>query len=440
MKRKILSIVLTLATLVGCFACFASAAGAATEAPASSSKSSASYLDLYVKEGLVALFDAYGAATADGDVTTWQPVNFYGKAGYSSYADPSSYTTSLVKGSNLGWKWEDGYLSHYWHTDPGDRCKDDDSVFNIDEVGALLADDYDYTVQAVYQYVLPYNTKQSSAPIIEGNVITNFTKLGDGTGSGCFLLLKAAPVKIGDFEITYLWYYPYLTNWNINRIGVYYETMPDNRNYLYTSEYYTGAKPADLVDENGTAIASPFVQMSPETGVFERSFIRTSATSITIHDYSPIPRWHGGGYGSNDLTLSVNNTASTKMHLLGDAAQRAYSVRVYNKVLTDAEINRNHLADLCGYYGIDVSGILAMSDADIATLANAAKDIKIARVVSEKEDLKRSLLDAIGRMEPAPDLSAEERQMTDYDKLYIGADGVKSENGAGLIASSCGCR
>ena len=54
------------------------------------------YRDLYVKEGLVALFTAYEATASDTTLTSWTPANYYGIKGYEDYIDPSTYTASRV--------------------------------------------------------------------------------------------------------------------------------------------------------------------------------------------------------------------------------------------------------------------------------------------------------------------------------------------------------
>ena len=49
-----------------------------------------SYLDLYVKDGLVALFDGYSVAASSTPLTEWKPVDLYGRAGYEDYSFCSS--------------------------------------------------------------------------------------------------------------------------------------------------------------------------------------------------------------------------------------------------------------------------------------------------------------------------------------------------------------
>ncbi len=83
MKKRILSFVLMLSMLISLFTVFATTTSAAsgddsTPSPKSSG-AGASYLDLYVKEGLVALFDGFGLSASPDAATEWKAVDLSGK-------------------------------------------------------------------------------------------------------------------------------------------------------------------------------------------------------------------------------------------------------------------------------------------------------------------------------------------------------------------------
>ena len=46
----------------------------------------------------------------------------------------------------------------------------------------------------------------------------------------------------------------------------------------------------------------------------------------------------------------------------------AYAVRVYNRLLSDAEQTRNHFVDLCYAFGVDVTGLTLVKEEDLAAL------------------------------------------------------------------------
>ncbi len=83
----------------------------------------------------------------------------------------------------------------------------------------------------------------------------------------------------------------------------------------------------------------------------------------------------------SSFTKTVTQVASKQANLtfFNSVPADAYSIRVYDRTLSTAELQQNHFADLCAFYGADISGLLALSETDraaaIAKLATAAKDL-----------------------------------------------------------------
>ena len=183
MKRT-LALILVLATLL-CLFPFAVSAEEAE--PVAQSEESGSYLDLYVKEGLVALYDAYSATAQEAytdteNHATWTAVDFYEKEGYDAYLDPASYYAQMLCGTQLIWKWEDGYLLHYPKNDTpatSGNGRDDPYSF-IRWYGETLPQavmtsaDAQFTVQQVYQ-LLGGMTQDMylSTPKVENGAVVN---------------------------------------------------------------------------------------------------------------------------------------------------------------------------------------------------------------------------------------------------------------------------
>ena len=72
-----------------------------------------------------------------------------------------------------------------------------------------------------------------------------------------------------------------------------------------------------------------------------------------------------------DLKLNDNNGGGVPNTLFGyhTTGGRLYAVRYYEGTLTDAQRARNHLADLCKYFRLDITGIDALHENDLGYLA-----------------------------------------------------------------------
>ena len=85
--KRFLSLFLVLCTLL----CLFPVAVSANEGgEGGESEATATYLDLYVKDGLVALFDGYSMTASETAPNKWVPVNLFGVDGYDDYIDPTT--------------------------------------------------------------------------------------------------------------------------------------------------------------------------------------------------------------------------------------------------------------------------------------------------------------------------------------------------------------
>ena len=387
MKRT-LALLLVLATLLCLFPVAASAEAAAPAAE----RENGSYLDLYVKKGLVALYDAYSGVAADAFEATakWAPVDFYGKEGYDAYADLSVSTADLMAGVNMRWKWENGYLVKSSHTDTPSQAtghRDDNySFIRLNKLGEqLLADaNAQLTVQQVYQ-LLGGITKDIylSTPKVENGVVVNASTITayPYTYSGGF--------KIGDLDSSYdyhTWVYDgKLTQGGVWRASFTGDSYDDSLYFL--GEYYNVLQGADASN------ASRWVRMG-ETGIVEETVTRTSSTAYNVHFRNGLT--YTNGTVSTDYRCTVDALGSTEISLQRGIRARVYSIRIYNTVLSDDENNQNHLADLLGFYGINVADILAFDAEELGALASATADLSIAKDSSEyaqKRAALRSVVD-----------------------------------------------
>ncbi len=62
--------------------------------------------------------------------------------------------------------------------------------------------------------------------------------------------------------------------------------------------------------------------------------------------------------GSATATAELPAKSATSLIFVENQPADVYAIRIYNRVLTEAELLQNHFADLCAYYGLDVSAFL----------------------------------------------------------------------------------
>ena len=177
MKKRILSFVLMLSMLISLFTVFATGTSAASgdegTPSAQSSGSSVTYLDLYVKDGLVALFDAYGAKASTTAITTWSPVDLYGKAGYNDYLAATEYSFYSNKTAHT-WYSYDGYIAPTLNSGANAWSY---TCLNVDAIGAVIGTDY--SVQEVYD-PFAFGTASQVEPVLNGTTVTNFEQFSWG--------------------------------------------------------------------------------------------------------------------------------------------------------------------------------------------------------------------------------------------------------------------
>ncbi len=119
---------------------------------------------------------------------------------------------------------------------------------------------------------------------------------------------------------------------------------------------------------------------------------RMSVTRTTASDgVATFSLSHGG----NKLSVQSDSakTLSNAVFTMGnDLPTTFYSVRVYNRELTEAERNRNHVADLFGYTGLDIDFYLAFPAARRAALDEALATVPLS---VDKEETTAALQQVI---------------------------------------------
>ncbi len=340
------------------------------------------YIDLYVKEGLVALFDAYGAAASDEAPTAWTPVDLYGKEGYDAYLEPVAYPL-YDNTDHLAWKWENGRLTSYRQSAAGAANVASGFYFNLDTLGATVGKTY--TVQEIFQ-ITDFNIVRP-APTVEidadgSYIITNYTSFSGKSN-------ETSATYYGPLQYNTLAYHKYsgsndpLISSHFGQV-IYYNSSNEKKSsntFFNTAHYFTDpTRRTYYYIEADTSAKTSIGKASlgdMTWGVTEQTVSRLGAgtynetSGYTAVQYRFTWQFMPSKYGSSSATArnKVYTTYtggalsdSTRLRVLGAKVQNAFSVRVYNTDLSSTAIDQNHFADLCGFYGIAANGIASLSE------------------------------------------------------------------------------
>ena len=423
-----MSLVLMLALLLGTFTVFAQAAGAESteKGTTAGASSTVSYLDLYVKDGLVALFDGFSVTASAQAPTEWAPVNLYGKDGYDSYIDPSRYTYALEStGTGVAWSAIDGGYKRVFTAANSTKA----TYLNLNSLGAILGTDAVWSVQEI--------SSHTQAPIVQDGVLTNYSRFPQGYAPASWLTAQIGSLKLGGTQTTgakhdgvnnvvgvvmqYLdfagQYKGHITYRNADNGATYYDSLVgDDGTDL--SGYYVGSP----ITIDRTVIRFPATEAMNEKG-------ETTYTSLFSTIYAPVPSARSGNNNWSTTSTIRASSANRVEHYAttlrvaadGDVTR---SVRIYDRELTALDVSANHLADLAGFYQLDsgiVSEILSLSENELKALYEKTNEIEIiatgrdASVGSAYMMEKTELLLALG-YEVEDD---DDAFYADYVSLYV---------------------
>ena len=363
------------------------------------------YDELYVQNGLVALYTAFGEQVSF-DLLGGKWYDKVGDNDATIYNTASSSEARLTLGENGGLKiaiTDNAY----------------NSVAAGNKVGVLLSDDYmDFANFTVEQASIVYGVKGTAA---DGSAY-----LGNYAGdyeSFRFGVLRAN------------WFANYnakdggangLLDWD-NRQG---DPWVGIREKTYRNAYTANGDVAVgyTMSVTKTALADGMVN-----GIYFNAapMVRYS-TNASITDFELTAE----EYEANKAAMKVNKGWFT---LFNGVPADAYAIRVYNRTLTDAEMKYNHFVDLLAFYQIDLAdagfdySVLAAKYADtVFVLDDTGSKYKYSAIKAELQaavDVASSLLvnkDAAVKVVEKNDVSyAAIRFTATIDKAVVKAHTVK---------------
>ncbi|MBQ8907628.1 MAG: right-handed parallel beta-helix repeat-containing protein [Clostridia bacterium] len=203
---------------------------------------------------------------------------------------------------------------------------------------------------------------------------------------------------------------------------------PRNYNALVTM-LYDGAAASDytwgdLGNLDGIGMGSYMQAYREDTSVMSLTVNLTESPDSYTYEFLK----NGETAPSRTLktTCAKGDTPYVGNFVLGQAMPASYyAVRLYTKPLTAKELTHNRALDILLYIGFSFADYKAVPDADKSALLSAVAEAGFSVTVGGVKDI----IDELAAMRAVEALA---RQKTEYDKLYVGADGSKTQNGGSL--------
>ncbi len=368
MKIRVLSFLLLIATLLTVFPMATSAATADTETNAPSYH----YTSFYVTDGLTMLLDAMDSSSANKTIDT--------AAGkwYSSVVHTDKYAT-LDNGSLTGvYAWSTRTIGNsqkgigYYQTAAlAAACR---SGWNAtaNTPGLDLGDDNlpteSYTVETVLN---PYGVMNDT--FTERASSADYVGLFQGFSFGPLKCWSFPSVRAATNE-TYdkRWYYTSgdgsSTAVSVGNETVFNSAYADGTGSLTSIGKvisYSITHSLDKKDSEDTALWQP-------TYSFYYGTVAKLTTTLAAGSYIPV---------------SGASSAYGKFWLMYNWPCTVYSVRVYNKVLNASERAQNYMADILGYYGINVDLFATVDDVLVASAKTALSSALASFTFADSTDL-----------------------------------------------------
>ena len=317
-------------------------------------KDAADYDALYVKDGLVLCFDAYNPYSGAVDLAAGKWYSTDGKA-TATLANASLWSASLGGGIGYGFTSYDQWASQYTQTGL------DIGISNLpaDDFTVEFAVSMDGIVDASGKDV--YHT--SAASNIYGWYTSNKTTWMFGTFHFLQFLPSSAP-----------------SGSSLGIRGIYSaDGIYNNKDYGDTQEIFP-----DTALHTVQSFSLTFDHVAAHSGKsYDEASYRLYRNSNSIYSFS-----NYSTVISAFQTYLPNSTGSFR--LMYGFPGTVYQVRIYNRVLSEAERQQNYFVDLARAFGVDVSGVAVLSQADKATLFRAC-----AVLCAENGEAEKARLEAM---------------------------------------------
>ncbi len=369
MKKRCLSLLLLLATLLGCVPVVSVAADTM---PAMQSESPSDYAALYTERGLVSLFTAFeGDDTVNISNGVWQ--------------DRVSGATASLRGA-----WELGPKGGVGYDLAGNELADTTHYLDL---GIEKLPSADYTVEYAVRY-----KDYTSTPTYSGSYYVN--QKGDEIGT-----LKQFSVLAGTLEGVSAplvrWYMSNL-GWNegdvkgsSNRFAFNDTTRASRALSVYTVTRAESQKSA--TDGSGKVLHATYSLYYNGTN--------TAAASGSDAWRGTLNCSEGGKVSGTKHYFK--ESSEDKFILFKGTPVEVYAVRIYSVALTANEIAQNRGVDILALHGFDLTNLNKLGE----------PDRKLALQLIGALDMETATVDAVERI--IADCAPKDVPKTEYDLLYV---------------------
>ena len=427
MKRRIVSLILLLTMLI---TAIPFAASAETEAPVSETKGDVSnLLDLYA-DGMTAHFTTLGGASGvDLAAGTWTDL----VAGKTATLGNAS-RWSLGASGGVGFNTYCGEMADGAFTASSAGNNYTDKTARLD-FGISLLPEGDFTVEYTVTYK-PVYVYDATAPDhiardAQGKPIETYAM--DKTATGKYAQAGGGQGMIDAFG--------YFTTMTDNLDGDYYNARGDQHfmfnwtgNWDASASNWVGAR-----DWNAVGGLDKADDVFAATGT-TNTYAVTLDETRTADALTALIAIHRGGVlyadNSDEINSTANGTgdagyidadyATEKFFLSASRPTDFYAVRIYNKVLTADELEKNRAVDAMLYYGITLSDEVLADDAVMTALYGVFASVPFATDATEKALTAIYLASAVettvketGEKESLLSLYAATDRMTSLFTTYV---------------------
>ncbi|MBQ5791179.1 MAG: hypothetical protein IIW19_00535, partial [Clostridia bacterium] len=355
MKRKLMACLLFVCMVIGVFAVLPVQASEAKEA-----KSDTDYSALYVQDGLTLFFEAYTGETLDLDAGKWYASN-----------DSTKFITLANANGNLRWTYNAakggvGYQMTFnqWSSLAQVSGGKNPNVGLVLDFSYLPEDEY--TVETVLLWQGLTNEDGTIYKMADPSI----EKWGIHTRN-------FSPVALGPLQAL-----GFVSDADSAACP---QAMTNSLRWFYSNATWAATK------ENTAKVAIDRHQVANNA---------VSAISVTMAN-DQYGFYSGGTLLTtfDPLTKSAALTAqgilphAGEFHFLYGYAGTAYTVRVYDRALTEAEMQQNHFADLAASVNLDISAYLAASEDSRAFVNRIFAGFAVG---TSKEALEESLEQLLG--------------------------------------------
>ena len=422
--RKILGCILLFAMLITAVPVMAAA-----ETAAPLSEAGADVVDLhtlYVTEGLVSHFSVLGTAEASADLTegVWRDRI----SGATATLGNKTYWERRADGG-IGFDilygvYQNGEVTVT--TDPASPLATDRYAPNAAyaqtrlEFGLSLLPEDDFTVE----YVAKYNPIYVATP--EGEIARNT----DGTYMELYVKTKHG--ALGAENAGPADHIGFLSSFATERDGTYGTVMLERGSVRWHfSDIASPTWDSPIIGGSSGGLKGAFIKRD---GIHTYAIARDEGVDKKGALTAVYTLWHDTSAQSfkKSVTLSSANTAEGRtyydkkdvgdFYLSSQTPTDFYSVRIYNRTLTEAERVQNRRADLLLYYGVKLSAALLDDEALMATLYRMTEEVGFLADAVARTALSvflQSVIDGESLRAHATDLYAARENLTAFFTSFV---------------------